>query len=88
MLLEMTVVFVGLVVDDVGTVDRETEVWSVEGVEVKIPVGVGTIEVGRWGGGVMLRMCRRDGPGVGGEGFEEEPEREREAGTRRIALER
>lgn len=68
MLLEMTVVFVGLVVDDVGTVERETEVWSVEGVDAKIPVGVGTIEVGRSGGGVMLRICRRDGPGVGGEG--------------------
>lgn len=88
MLLEMMVVFVGLVVGDVGTVEREREVWNVEGVEVKMPVGVGTMEVGRRGGGVMLRMCRRDGPGVCGEDLEEERERERELGTRRIALER
>lgn len=63
----------------VRAVDREREVWFVEGVPWSISVG--TIEVGLGGGGVVLRTRSLRL----GEGGEEEWERER---ARRMALER
>lgn len=69
------------VMGEVGPVERESEVSFVEGVPLSISVG--TMEVGRAGGGVVFRTRSLVGVKRCGD-----DEWEREVGARRMALER